>query len=675
MEGEKESSMKPQESEHSWGFDGLLAGLGIIGALAFFLFYEQVSPYAAIDFRLTRPQAQARAERFLRGQGFSLEGYQRALRFQERTLASYYLQRTLGVAGANQVMRTDCPIWLWQARWFRPLQKEEFLVSVSPAGRIVGFFHLLPEEAPGADLTPEAARQIALDFLRRQGVPLEKYQSQAAESEKRPHRTDHVFTWEHRTLRWGEGRLRLTVGVYGDRVGAYNHWLKVPEAFERRFGQERAAAETLSWFSWLAYGLLLLCAFGAAAWAYRYRTLNRTILGIAGMVVLLSVGSALNALPLARMSYPTEEDYRSYVVRSVAEALFEGGQILLIVVIAGLAGDALARLVWPRQRKLLAQKVRQGGLIAAGWRGLALAGFGLGFITLFKLIVQRLGGWYPLYAEYSNLYSTAFPWIEPLLVGLRAASSEELTFRLFAIALLLRLTRRRWVALLVPAAIWAFLHSTYINSPVYLRGIELTLVGLVYGYLFLRFDVATPLVAHYTYNAVIVGQPLLRSSEPYFFLSGLAVVLLPTLPLLLALLGRRWARPHPSDVRIRPVTLEEVPSLALLGREGPHPPFEALEAGLSDPSRVGVWAEVDGQPVGFAAATLGPLARVETVFVAPAYRRQGLGTRLWEALRAALEERGATSWEVRLSPRDSVARAFWLAQGLEPWEEVFRGSA
>lgn len=663
------------KTAHRGGFDGLLAGLGIAGAVAFFFGYERVSPYAAIDFRLTRPEAQAQAEHFLQGQGFSLEGYQRALRFQERTLASYYLQRTLGVAGANQVMRTDCPIWLWQARWFRPLQKEEFLVSVSPTGRIVGFLHLLPEEAPGADLTPEAARKIALDFLRQQGVPLEKYQSQAAESEKRPHRTDHVFTWEHRTLRWGEGRMRLTVGVYGDQVGAYNHWLKVPEAFERWFRQERAAAETLSWFGWLAYGLLLLCAFGAAAWAYRYRTLNRTILGIGGMVVLLSVGSALNNLPLARMSYPTEEDYRSYVLRSVAEALFEGGQILLVVVIAGLAGDALARSVWPRQRKLLAKRDWRAGLAAAGGRGLALAGFGLGFITLFKLIVQRLGGWYPLYAEYSNLYSTAFPWIEPLLVGLRAASSEELTFRLFAIALLLRLTHRRWAALLVPAAIWAFLHSTYIHSPVYLRGIELTLVGLVYGYLFLRFDVATTLVAHYAYNAVIVGQPLLRSREPYFFLSGLTVVLLPALPLLLALLGRRWVRTRPAEVRIRLATVEDASSLALLGREA-SPPFpEDLEGRLTDPSRVGVWAEANGEPVGFASAILGPAARVETVFVAPAYRRQGLGSRLWETLRTALEERGATSWEVVVSPRDNVARAFWLAQGLEPQEEVFRGSA
>lgn len=683
--------MQGQRGEYWPRLDGLLAGLGIAGAVAFSWFYEQVSPYAAIDFRLTRPEAQARAERFLQGQGFSLADYQRALRFQERSTASYYLQRTLGIAAANQVIRTDCPLWLWQVRWFRPLQKEEFLVNVSPTGQIVGFLHALPEEAPGADLAPETARQIALHFLRQQGVALEKYRFQAMESEKRPHRTDHVFTWEHRTLRWGQGRLRLTVGVYGDRVSAYNHWLKVPETFERWFGQERAAAETLSWFSWLAYGILLLGAFGTAAWAYRYRTLNRTVLWMGGAIVLLTVGSALNDLPLARMNYPTEEDYRSYVVRAVAEALFEGGQVLLLVVIAGLAGEALARLVWPRQRKLLAKRAAVGlaSLPAACGRGLALAGFGLGFITLFKLIVQRLGGWYPLYAEYSNLYSTAFPWIEPLLVGLRAAASEELTFRLFAIALLLHLTRRRWVALLVPAVIWAFLHSTYVNAPVYLRGIELTLVGLVYGAFFLRFDVATTIVAHYTYNAVIVGQPLLRSHEPYFLLSGLAVVFLPFLPLLLAFLKRQRAHLPPAEVRIRPITAGDLSHLAWLGpevadglgrweqekvREGglSDPCGGALPAALADPLRVVIGAELEGQLVGFAIGALGAPARVEALFVARAHRRQGLGTRLWEALRAALEERGTTSWEVTVSSRNGVGKAFWLAQGLVPCAEVFR---
>jgi GNAT superfamily N-acetyltransferase len=58
--------------------------------------------------------------------------------------------------------------------------------------------------------------------------------------------------------------------------------------------------------------------------------------------------------------------------------------------------------------------------------------------------------------------------------------------------------------------------------------------------------------------------------------------------------------------------------------------------------------------------------------VARSHRRQGLGTQLWEALRDALAERGATSWEVAVSPRNSVGKAFWLAQGLVPSEEVFR---
>src|SRR5690606_37144747 len=82
--------------------------------------------------------------------------------------------------------------------------------------------------------------------------------------------------------------------------------------------------------------------------------------------------------------------------------------------------------------------------------------------------------------------------------------------------------------------VWAFAHGSYGISPVYVRAIELTVAGLVFGYCFIRYDLWTVLVAHYVIDSFLVGLPLLKSSSSYYQLSGLAVLLLGLLPVLLA---------------------------------------------------------------------------------------------------------------------------------------------
>ena len=148
-----------------------------------------------------------------------------------------------------------------------------------------------------------------------------------------------------------------------------------------------------------------------------------------------------------------------------------------------------------------------------------------------------MGVWLPADSPYSNMLNTAFPFLYPLLIGFVAAISEEFTFRLFAIPLLKKYLKVTFLALLLPAVIWAFGHSTYPVFPIYFRGIELTIAGLLFGYFFIRFGLVTCVVAHYVLDALLVALPLLRSSHPSFVVSGAAVVALGLLPVVPGLLG------------------------------------------------------------------------------------------------------------------------------------------
>ena len=93
------------------------------------------------------------------------------------------------------------------------------------------------------------------------------------------------------------------------------------------------------------------------------------------------------------------------------------------------------------------------------------------------------------------------------------------------------------LALVIPAVIWAFGHSSYPVFPVYVRGIELTIGGVIFGIFFLRFNIMTCIVAHYVIDAIFFAFPLLKSGNPYYVTSGLIVCLLAAVPFLLGLPG------------------------------------------------------------------------------------------------------------------------------------------
>ena len=73
-----------------------------------------------------------------------------------------------------------------------------------------------------------------------------------------------------------------------------------------------------------------------------------------------------------------------------------------------------------------------------------------------------------------------------------ATTVEEFLFRLVAISLLLRWFGKTWLAVLLPGVLWAFLHANYAQEPIYIRGLELTVVGVVFGLVFLRFGIGRP---------------------------------------------------------------------------------------------------------------------------------------------------------------------------------------
>lgn len=533
----------------------LLVAAGAVGLAAFVLFYREAFPQAAVTLQVTRPQAVEAARAFLGRRGAVLDGYREAVQFGGDDDGLAFLQRTVGLEEASRWAREQVPIWTWNVRWFQPAQKEEWRVGVGVDGRVVRFQHLIEEAAPGADAPQDTALALAERFLVEQGWQVSDLDRVESSSRKRDQRTDHRFTWEKRgsAVAWtstgdtatGTGAVRLDVDVLGDAVGTYRHFLKVPEAFERDVQGTMGLGQFLAIASLGLTFILVLVALGLTIARHRHGDIRwQPAFRLAGLVFALALIQGVLSWPMARYTYSTELGWGAYIGTLALILLFGTATYGLWVLFTATAGESLGRETFPRSLggfvDAVMGRLQPEERSRASFRGYAV-GFGiLGYLTVFYLIARRyFGAWLPAEGPYSSIFNLYLPFLAPLTISLVAAITEETTYRLFGISLVKRYARSTALALLVPAAIWAFGHSNYPVFPVYLRGIELTIGGVLFGLAFLQFGLLACIVAHFVIDAVQIGMPLLTSGNPTYVVSGLIVMGIALVPALLGWLMRR----------------------------------------------------------------------------------------------------------------------------------------
>jgi hypothetical protein len=512
---------------------------GVVGVWFAHHYFFRAFPEASVDFRVSRGEALRRAQSFVGGLGENISGYRSSIVFDVDENAKTYLERELGLQEANQLMSSQLNIWYWDVRLFRPQQEEEFDVRVSPSGNIVGYAHKVEEARAGASLERADAQARAQDFLSGQaGVNLSQWDflPEEANSNKRPNRLDWSFTWEKHGFRAKDAPYRLQATLHGDKVGGSEEFLQVPEVWKRDFQRLRSGNDTLAAVFTVPYILILAMAVWLAIrLTNRGQTSWRGAILLGALVAALLFLQNLNSWPLWSASYDTNTAYGSFLALKLGSALLISVLTALTITLVLPAAEPLYRASQPRHLQLAKtftlRGLRSKEFFSAAVVGLSFAAAHIGYVVAFYVVASHYGAWAPQEISYEESVNTAFPWISGAAIGLLASTNEEFTFRLFAIPFFARLTRSRWIAVIVPAFLWGFLHSNYPQEPPYIRGVEIGLIGIVAGLVMLRWGILSTLIWHYTVDASLVGLFLVRSNSLYFKISGVVVAAAALAPL------------------------------------------------------------------------------------------------------------------------------------------------
>ncbi len=506
-------------------------------------YFWRAFPEASIDLRVNRNDSEPIAAKFLEDRGIRSAAFHHAAIFDYNDEVKVYLERTQGVERLAELTRGPVRLWRWSHRWFKPQQKEELRVDVTTTGDVAGFSHELPEAAPGAVLEAPKAREIAEKFLREaMKRNLADVDFVEGETEKRPARADHTFTWKQKSVALGDGSLRLQVEVAGDQVAGYSEFVKIPEQWSRDYEKLRSRNEVAQIVATVFFILLSLAMVVILVRRLRDGDVPlRLAAGFGVTAAALYILGELNTFSVTEFFYHTTDPYSSFVTGFAFKTLAAGAGTGFGIFLLVAASEPVYRESFPNfislRRYFSWQGLRSRSFFLANVIGFALTFFFFAYQTVFYLTANKLGAWAPVDIPISNELNTRFPWVAAVFIGFLAAVSEEMQFRAFAIPFLKKIFRSLPLALILAAFNWSFLHSAYPNQPFFIRGVEVGLAGIITGLIMLRFGVLATLVWHYSVDALYTVLLLLRSSNHYLMVSGAVSAGILFVPLAVALVA------------------------------------------------------------------------------------------------------------------------------------------
>ncbi|MDE2028124.1 MAG: CPBP family intramembrane metalloprotease [Candidatus Omnitrophica bacterium] len=530
--------------------------------------------YQSIDLSVSQSQALKIAKQFLEtNYRVKVSGYTSAALFSADDSTDRYLQRIIGTAGEQKlVARLHYDMFCWVFRFFKEAQKEEYKVAVSSAtGQVIGFNHAIEDTAARPPLDKDKARQIALRFLKTAfGFNPDDYSTHSEDVHKFDNRTDYAFSWERKDVQipWHKGRqegsakVLTSVTVSGGEILNFNKYaFNIPEAFNRYVDNLKQTGQNLSLVFRILYLALMTLAIVAVV-NRKHQVVSRAVrpfyTGVGVAIFIVMAMELLNNLQGILFGYPTTQSLGDYVIRQLIEGIIAPFFVAVGFVLPALAGESLRFEVSADKKNRGFLNTLLSSFFSVNTTRQIMAGYCAAAVILgvqsfiFSIGYKYWGVWDEL-SWMTQATTTFVPALSALAIGFQASFSEESMFRLFAINFLKKYKVPTALAVFLSAAVWGFGHTGYEIFPMWFRGVEVTSIGLLMGFFYLRYGLLTVITAHFFIDAFLSSLPFLVKPQLSFnFGSALLVIGIPLILGLAAWIFDKKTQERPLSIRFNP---------------------------------------------------------------------------------------------------------------------------
>ncbi|WP_234414228.1 CPBP family intramembrane glutamic endopeptidase [Paenibacillus sp. CAA11] len=332
------------------------------------------------------------------------------------------------------------------------------------------------------------------------------------------------LTYQVNGYKIGNSHAELVFGYEYGQVTSMQSKFTVPAVHT---DYVKSQTKLATWLTFGGYGLLSFI-LGILAIVYSARTRPHASFGRGVFLTLfylfINVVSTLNMLPV----------FKSQGLDGIALDLALIMQGLITVAMTAsiyfslVGGDGL----WRQKGQNLWMRTREPGygrhVLQSAINGYAWAFILLGLQSVIFIVLGLTLNMWTTTDESQSPYNMVYPWVFPIMAWM-AGIGEEAVYRLFGIPMLKKIVRSTFIASLITTLIWAFGHTLYPIYPVISRPIELTFIGLMFSYIFLRSGYIGAMFAHVVFDSILMGLSLVLMGGTTNILTGVITFAAPAI--------------------------------------------------------------------------------------------------------------------------------------------------
>jgi len=492
----------------------------VLAALILFaVWYRLEYPhFKFIELPVTKKEALAAAEAYLKEKGVDTRKYSKAVVFESDDWPDRYLQKTIGASAEEDFIKShDYDLFYWRIRFFRQFQKEEYTLDISCKSKdVIAFDHSIEDIEPRPEFGKEEAKKQAEAFLAKTcGLNLGEFDFHEEQVKRYEKRVDYYFSWEKKGvyIPWkeheGSAKLLTGVTVSGFEVrDFYKSNLDIPEKFRRYVENQFSIGEYLYSFYFIIFTVMLTLAISVLL-KLRHnlsvRISKRWFFCLGGIFFLANILYILNQFQQLLAVYPTSASLNSFISVYLIKSLINFAFLAASLVICGLAGEIICTQVFEKSKHISLLHYIKSNFYNRSVARSILLGYLLFLIFLglqagILYLGERYCGVWKEWIRLTELSTAYLPVLTALIIGLTASMREEITFRLFGIGFFSKQLKNTVLAVILTSFIWGLGHSAYAVFPVWFRVMEVGLLGLLFGFIFIKYGIIAAIVAHYLFD-------------------------------------------------------------------------------------------------------------------------------------------------------------------------------